>query len=99
MVDFNKLTNYSQEILSSASAIMNSHKNTELQPEHIMLAMIRDNGIIKDYLTDLRLLTQSFIDKVVAAVNAFPTISTPPNTSQLFLSNEVVSLKRNSKTA
>ena len=92
MVDFNKLTNYSQEILSSASAIMNSHKNTELQPEHIMLAMIRDNGIIKDYLTDLRLLTQSFIDKVVAAVNAFPTISTPPNTSQLFLSNETVRL-------
>ena len=92
MVDFNKLTNYSQEILSSASAIMNSHKNTELQPEHIMLAMIRDNGIIKDYLTDLKLLTQSFIDRVVAAVNAFPTISAPPNTSQLFLSNETVRL-------
>ena len=92
MVDFNKLTNYSQEILSSASAIMNSHKNTELQPEHIMLAMIRDNGIIKDYLTELKLLTQSFIDRVVAAVNAFPTISTPPNTSQLFLSNETVRL-------
>jgi len=40
MVDFNKFTNYSQEILSSAGAIMNEYKNSELQPEHIMLAMI-----------------------------------------------------------
>ena len=46
MADFNKFTNYSQEILSSASAIMNSHSNSELQPEHIMLAMIKDNGIV-----------------------------------------------------
>lgn len=92
MVDFNKLTNYSQEILSSASAIMNSHKNTELQPEHIMLAMIKDNGIIKDYLTELKLLNQGFIDKVVTAVNSFPTVSTPPNTSQLFLSMQTLKL-------
>ena len=92
MVDFNRFTNYSQEILSSASAIMNSHKNTELQPEHIMLAMINDNGIIKDYLTELKLLNQNFIDKVVQAVNAFPTISTPPNTSQLFLSAQTLQL-------
>jgi len=92
MVDFNKFTNYSQEILSSAGAIMNSHKNTELQPEHIMLAMIKDNGIIKDYLLELKLLNQSFIDKIVQYVNAFPTISTPPNTSQLFLSNQTIQL-------
>ena len=92
MVDFNKLTNYSQEILSSASAIMSSHKNTELQPEHIMLAMIKDNGIIKDYLTELKLLNQGFIDKIVTAVNSFPTVSSPPNTSQLFLSSQTYKL-------
>ncbi len=49
MADFNKFTNYSQEILNSAGAIMNEYKNSELQPEHVMLAMIKDNGIIKDY--------------------------------------------------
>ena len=74
MADINKFTNYSQEILSSASAIMNSHSNSELQPEHIMLAMIKDNGIIKDYLTELKLLNQGFIDKIVSAVNSFPKI-------------------------
>ena len=92
MADINKFTNYSQEILSSASAIMNSHSNSELQPEHIMLAMIKDNGIIKDYLTELKLLNQSFIDKIVGAVNSFPKISGPVNAQQLFLSNQTYRL-------
>ncbi len=88
MVDINRFTNYSQELLSSANALVNSNKNTEMQPEHIMLAMIKDNGIIKDYLTELKLLTQSFIDRVVAAVKSFPTISGLQNSRQLFLAQE-----------
>ena len=79
MADFNKFTNYSQELLNSAGAIMQAHKNSELQPEHIMLAMIKDNGAIKDYLTELKLLNQGFIDKIVSVVNSFPTISGPPS--------------------
>ena len=92
MTDFNKFTNYTQEILSSASAIMNEYKNSELQPEHIMLAMVKDDGIIKDYLTELKLLNQSFINKVMAAVKSFPTISGPPNPQQLFLSTQTYRL-------
>ena len=92
MADFNKFTNYSQEVLSSASAIMNSHSNSELQPEHIMLAMIKDNGIIKDYLTELKLLNQSFIDKIVGSVNSFPKVSGPVNAQQMFLSNQTYRL-------
>ena len=75
MTDINRFTNYSQEILSSANALVNSYKNTEMKPEHIMLAMINDNGIIKDYLTELKLLNQSFIDKIMASIKSFPTIS------------------------
>ncbi len=92
MADFNKFTNYSQEILSSASAIMNSHSNSELQPEHIMLAMIKDNGIVKDYLTELKLLNQGFIDKIVGAVNSLPKISGPINAQQMFLSTQTYKL-------
>ena len=92
MADFNKFTNYAQEVLSSASAIMNSHSNSELQPEHIMLAMIKDNGIIKDYLTELKLLNQGFIDKIVGAVNSFPKVSGPVNAQQMFLSNQTYRL-------
>ena len=90
-MDFEKFTNYSQEILSSAGAIMNQYKNSELQPEHIMLAMIKDDGIIKDYLTELKLLNQGFINKVVGIVKSFPTISSPPS-GQFFLSNQTYKL-------
>ena len=91
MPDFEKFTNYSQEILNSAGAIMQSHKNSELQPAHIMLAMIKDNGLVKDYLTELKLLNQGFIEKVVSIVNSFPTISGPPN-GQVFLSSQTYQL-------
>ena len=91
MADFNKFTNYSQEILNSAGACMNEYKNTELQPEHVMLAMIKNDGIIKDYLTELKLLNQSFINKIVGAVKSFPTVSAPPS-GQVFLSTQTYRL-------
>ena len=72
MLDFDKFTNYSQEILSSANALMNSYQNSQMEPEHIMLTMIKDNGIIKDYLTELNLLNQNFINRIVQRVEGFP---------------------------
>ena len=88
MVDINRFTNYSKEILSSSNVLVNSYKNTELQPEHIILAMIKDDGIIKDYLIELKLLNQSFINKIVAVIESFPKISGISNSQQLFLSNK-----------
>ena len=87
MLDFDKFTNYSQEILSSANALMNSYQNSQMEPEHIMLTMIKDNGIIKDYLTELNLLNQNFINRIVQRVEGFPKISGPINPQSLYLSN------------
>ncbi len=92
MVDINRFTNYSQELLSSANTLVSSYKNTEMQPEHLLLAMIKDNGTIKDYLNELKLLNQSFIDRVVSNVKNFPTISGLQNSQQLFLSNDTSKL-------
>lgn len=96
MRDFNKLTNYSQEILASAQAIMSSYKNFELQPEHIMMAMIKDvEGVSGDYLKELNLLTQDFINKITKTIKDYPTISGPVNTQQIFISqktNELLDL-------
>lgn len=96
MQNFNKFTNYSQEILASAQSIMAAHKNFEMQPEHILMAMIKDvDGVAGDYLKELNLLKQNFIDRVVAAINAYPTISGPINTQQIYLSpitNEMLDL-------
>lgn len=96
MQNFNRLTNYTKEILSSAQAIMNSYKNFELQPEHILLAMIKDvKGISNDYLSELKLLNQSVIDKVVDEIKNYPTVSSPPSSQQVFLSaqaNELIDI-------
>ena len=88
MLDFDKFTNYSQEILSSSSNLMNSYQNSQMEPEHIMLAMIKDNGLIKDYLTELKLLNQNFINKIVSKVESFPKLSGPINPQNLYLSND-----------
>lgn len=96
MNNFDKLTNYSQEILSAAQNISASYKNFELQPEHILMAMIKDvEGVSGDYLKELGLLKQEFIDRVVALIKSFPTISGPINTQQLYLAqktNEILDL-------
>lgn len=88
MLDFDKFTNYSQEIISSASNLMNSYQNSQMEPEHIMLAMIKDDGIIKDYLAELKLLNQNFINKIISKIESFPKISGPINPQSLYLSND-----------
>lgn len=87
MQDFNKFTNYSQEILASAQNLMNSYNNNELQPEHILMAMIKDvKGVAGDYLKELKVLNEGFIGKVVSAIKKYPTVSGPVNPSQIYVS-------------
>ena len=92
MIDFEKFTNYSQEIIFAANAKKDFYKNTEVQPEHIVMAMIEDKGISKDYLEELKLLNQHFINEIVARIKSYPTISTPSGSQQVFLSKETNSL-------
>lgn len=92
MLDFDKFTDYSQEIISSANALMGEYKNSQMTPEHIMLAMIKADGIIKDYLTELSLLNQGFINKIVSKIESFPKLSGPVNSQGLYLSQETMKL-------
>jgi len=92
MINFEKLTNYAQEIIFASNAKKDFYKNTEVQPEHIVLAMIEDKGLAKDYLQELKLLNQHFINEVVAKVKSFPTISNPTSSQQVFLSQSTNSL-------
>ena len=92
MINFEKFTNYSQEIIFAANAKKDFYKNTEVQPEHIVMAMIEDKGISKDYLEELHLLNQDFINAVVAKIKEFPTISGAPAGQQVFLSRDTNAL-------
>ena len=92
MINFDRLTNYSQEIISSASAEMNSHKNSQIEPEHILLAMIKDNGISRDYLNELKLINENFVGALSTMVANFPTLSNMTNVQKLFLSSDTEKL-------
>ena len=92
MIDFEKFTNYSQEIIFAANAKKDFYKNSEVQPEHIIMAMIEDKGIAKDYLQELKLLNQNFINAIVAQIKEYPTISGVSASQQVFLSRDTNAL-------
>ena len=71
MINFEKFTNYSQEILFAANVKKDFYKNTEIQPEHIILAMVEDNGISRDYLVELKLLNQHVINEIIAKIKTY----------------------------
>ena len=87
MIDFNRLTDYTKEIIYSAQQIMYRYKNTQMEPIHIMLAISEDNeGIAKDYLKELKLDNDNFKHQLVNEVSTLPQVqSTNPN-QQLYLS-------------
>lgn len=101
MINFGKFTNYSQEIFAAAQNIMNNFNNFELQPEHILLAILQDTqGVAREYIKELTqsnsdLVNQQFVDKVVSAAKNYPIVSGPTNMQQIYLSqstNELLSL-------
>ena len=93
MIDFNKLTNQTQEIIFSAQQLMAKFQNTQLEPAHIVMAMIEDReGISKDYLEALKLNRPQFKDAVMSELNNLPTVQQPVNTQQLYLSQDTIKL-------
>ena len=93
MIDFNKLTNQTQEIIFSAQQLMAKFQNTQLEPAHIVMAMLEDkDGISKDYLKALKLDRPQFVDAVMSELNNLPTVQQPVNTQQLYLSQDTIKL-------
>ncbi len=87
MIDFDKLTNYSRDILIASGNCMQRFNNAQIQPEHVLLAMIEDNGLISSYLKDLGLQTDEFKNNVVDIIKTYPTLSVEPTSNQIYLSD------------
>ena len=93
MIDFNKLTNQSQEIVFAAQQLMSKFQNTQLEPAHIVMAMIEAReGISKDYMEVLKLDRPQFKDAVMSELNNLPRVEQPVNTQQLYLSQDTIKL-------
>ena len=87
MIDFNRLTDYTKEIIYSAQQIMYRYHNSQLEPVHIMLAIAEDEeGIAKDYCRELKIDNDSFKHKIVNAISELPQIQSSNPNQQLYLS-------------
>ena len=87
MIDFNRLTDYSQTILFAAQQVMARMHNTQMEPEHILLAMDEaDDGIAKDYFKELGIDNKNFSDRLLGEVQKFPRVENAVQGQQLYLS-------------
>ena len=93
MIDFNRLTDYSQQILFASQQAMARMHNSQMEPEHILLAMSEaDEGICQDYLKELNINNKNFSDRLLAEIQKFPRIENPVQNQQLYLSGLTYSL-------
>ena len=87
MIDFNRLTDYTKEIIYSSQQIMYRYKNSQMEPLHIMLAIAEDTeGIAKDYMQELKLNNDNFIHQIVNEISSLPQIQSSNPNQQLYLS-------------
>src|SRR5574344_1536515 len=93
MIDFNKLTNQAQDIMFSAQQLMAKFQNTQLEPAHIVMAMLEaKEGIANDYMQALKLDTPKFTDTIMSDLNNLPRVEQPVSTQQLYLSQATIKL-------
>lgn len=93
MIDFNRLTDYTKEIVYSAQQLMYQNHNTQLEPLHILDAMKEDTeGVAKDYLKALRLDGANFKTELQSELAKLPRVETVTGSGQLFLAPSTVAL-------
>lgn len=93
MIDFNRLTDYTKEIVYSAQQLMFQNHNTQLEPLHILAAMQEDtDGVAKDYLKALRLDGTNFKTELQTELAKLPRVESISGNGQLFLSSATISL-------
>ncbi len=93
MIDFNRLTDYTKEILYSAQQLMYQNHNTQLEPLHILDAMTEDkDGVSKDYLKSLKLDSQDFKRALQGELAKLPRVETVSGNGQLFLAPSTITL-------
>ena len=54
MIDFNKLTDYTQQIVLDSQKIMQKYQNSQIEPVHILFAMQEDRESVSgNFLKEL----------------------------------------------
>src|SRR6185503_6128392 len=77
-MDLNKLTEKAQEAIAAAQRLAESRRNTQLEPEHLLLALVQqENGVVPAVLEKLGVPPRQVVQRLEAAVAAFPQTQTP----------------------
>ena len=93
MIDFNKLTDYTKQILYSSQQLMLKNRNSQLEPLHILGAILEDTeGVAKDYVKFLKLDGANFRNELNSEIAKFPQLETTSGGGNLYLSNSTHNL-------
>jgi ATP-dependent Clp protease ATP-binding subunit ClpB len=77
-MDLNKLTEKAQEAVAAAQRLAESKRNTQLEPEHLLLALVQqENGVVPAVLDKLGISPAQVAQKTEAAINRLPQAQTP----------------------
>ena len=91
MIDFNKLTDYTQKIILSSQQLMQKHQNSQIEPIHILFAMMEDKeDVAGSFLKELGLMAPDMQAKLNGLLNSLPKIQNSSPTQQLYLSTDSV---------
>jgi ATP-dependent Clp protease ATP-binding subunit ClpB len=85
-MNLNKLTEKAQEAIVAAQRLAEEHHNTQLEPVHLLSALInQEGGVVPAVLEKLNVAPRTLLARVDEAINRLPRTSGP---TQLYMSPE-----------
>src|SRR5499427_5608218 len=76
-MDLNKLTEKAQEAIAAAQRSAESRRNTQLEPEHLLLALVQqENGVVPAVLDKLGVPPRQVAQQLEAAIGRLPRAQT-----------------------
>jgi ATP-dependent Clp protease ATP-binding subunit ClpB len=82
---FDKFTVKSQELIQQAQSLADQHHNAQIEPEHLLVAMLADTqGIAGSILRKLGVSVGGVVSDAAGAVKNLPTVSSP---AEVYLSS------------
>jgi len=84
-MNLNKLTEKAQEAIAAAQRLAESHRNTQVEPEHLLAALVaQDGGVVPAVLEKLGASTSEITRRMETAMSGFARSATP---SQIYVSS------------
>jgi ATP-dependent Clp protease ATP-binding subunit ClpB len=77
-MDLNKLTEKAQEAITAAQRLAESRRNTQVEPEHLLLALVQQqNGVVPAVLEKLGVSPSQVAQQLETAIGKLPRAQTP----------------------